>query len=159
MWKHEYTRLTGESPEIEVFHSSELLWRLISEGRIRLGESKGRLTYHDPCDLGRVSGIYDAPRSIIKAVPDVDYAELEESRQYSVCCGSGGDFLTSNQETSLAVARRRLDHAQRVGAETIVTACPSCIRGMTMAKMATKIQINVQDITQFVWKAIIKHGE
>jgi heterodisulfide reductase subunit D len=156
MWKHEYERLTGEGTGIEVSHSSEFLWRLIGERRIQLGEAKGRFTYHDPCDLGRVGGIYDAPRSVIKAAPDVDFVELEENREYAVCCGSGGDFLTSNQEASLAVARRRLDHARSVGAETVVTACPSCIRGMTMARMAAKMPISVQDITQFVWKAIKK---
>lgn len=158
MWKHEYGRLTGESQAIEVFHSAEVLCWLIERGSIQLGESKGRFTYHDPCDLGRVSGIYDALRSIIKAVPSIDYVELEENRQFSACCGSGGDFLTSNQEMSLAVARRRLDHAQEVGADTVVTACPSCVRGLAMGKTAAKVQINVQDIAQFVWKTIKRRG-
>ena len=100
-----------------------------------------------------MSGIYDAPRSIIGAVPGIRYVELEESRQYSACCGSGGDLLASDQNLSLAAAGRRLDHVERSGAETIVTACPSCIWGMIMSKTATKIPVNIMDITQLVWKA------
>ena len=153
MWKHEYRRLTGENPGIEVVHSTEFLWELISEGKLRLGGLDGLFTYHDPCDLGRVSGIYDAPRSVIGAVPGIRYVELEESRQYSACCGSGGDLLASDQNLSLAAAGRRLDHVERSGAATIVTACPSCIRGMIMSKTAAKRPVNIMDITQLVWKA------
>ena len=154
MWKHEYRRLTGEDLGIEVVHSSEFLWQLIEKGALRLGALGGLFTYHDPCDLGRVSGIYEAPRSIMSAIPGINYVELEESRQYSVCCGSGGDLLASDQNLSLAMALRRLDHAEAAGAETIVTACPSCIRGMTMAKTAAKRKVSILDITQLVWKAL-----
>jgi Fe-S oxidoreductase len=156
MWKHEYERLTGERTGIKVFHSTEFLWDLIKTEKIRLGELSGLFTYHDPCDLGRVSGIFDAPRSIINAIGGIAFVELDQSRQYSVCCGSGGDLLASHQELSLAIARKRLDQALDKGAETVVTACPSCIRGMIMAKMAAKKQINIVDIAQLVWKAAIK---
>ena len=123
-------------------------------GKLRLGGLDGLFTYHDPCDLGRVSGIYDAPRSVIGAVPGIRYVELEESRQYSACCGSGGDLLASDQNLSLAAAGRRLDHVERSGAATIVTACPSCIRGMIMSKTAAKRPVNIMDITQLVWKTV-----
>jgi Fe-S oxidoreductase len=156
MWKHEYHRLTGESLEIEVFHSTELLWQLIRNSRIQLGTLDNAATYHDPCDLGRVSGIYDPPRSIINSVRGIDYIELEENRERSVCCGSGGDLLSSNQELSLALARKRLDQAHNAGVDTVVTACPSCVRGMTMAKTAAKMQLAVLDIAQFAWKAARK---
>ena len=159
MWKHEYERLTGEHTGMEVFHSTEFLWDLIKMEQIRLGELSGLFTYHDPCDLGRVSGIFDAPRSIINAVGGIGFVELDQSRHYSVCCGSGGDLLASDQELSLAIARRRLDQVQDKGAETVVTACPSCIRGMIMAKMTAKKQVNIIDIAQLVWKAAIKPGD
>jgi Fe-S oxidoreductase/FAD/FMN-containing dehydrogenase len=154
MWKHEYRRLTGESPGVEVLHSTQFLWQLIEQGRLRPGASKGKVAYHDPCDLGRVSGIYEAPRSIIKAVGGVDYVELEESRQYSACCGSGGDLLASDQDLSLKLARQRLDQVQTAGADTVVTACPSCVRGMIMARTAAKRQVNIMDVTEFLWRSI-----
>ncbi|HUJ68347.1 MAG TPA: FAD-binding and (Fe-S)-binding domain-containing protein, partial [Syntrophorhabdales bacterium] len=138
MWKHEYKRLAGEDPGIEVVHSTEFLMQLIEQGKLSLGRLEGLFTYHDPCDLGRVSGIYDAPRSIIGAVPGISYVELEENRQYSACCGSGGDLLASDQDLSLGAAARRLDQVERSGAGTVVTACPSCIRGMIMSKTASK---------------------
>jgi Fe-S oxidoreductase/FAD/FMN-containing dehydrogenase len=156
MWKHEYERLTGERTGIDVFHSAEFLWQLIKTDKIRLGELGGLFTYHDPCDLGRVSGIYDAPRSIINSLKGIGYTELEDSRQFSACCGSGGDLLASHQELSLAIAQKRLDQVQQTGADTLVTACPSCIRGLIMAKMSAKRQLNILDITQFVWKALEK---
>jgi heterodisulfide reductase subunit D len=159
MWKHEYKRLTGEDPGIDVVHSTEFLWELIRDGKLSLGGLDGLFTYHDPCDLGRVGGIYDAPRSVIGAVPGIRYVELEESRQYSACCGSGGDLLASDQDLSLTAAGRRLDHVERSGAETIVTACPSCIRGMFMSKTAAKRSVNIMDITQLVWKAITAKKE
>jgi len=153
MWKHEYRRLAGEDPGIEVVHSTEFLLRLIEEGRLSLGRLEGLFTYHDPCDLGRVSGIYDAPRSLIGAVPGIRYVELEENRRYSACCGSGGDLLASDQDLSLGAAARRLDQVERSGAGTVVTACPSCIRGMIMSKTASKRQVFIMDVTQLVWKA------
>jgi Fe-S oxidoreductase len=152
MWKHEYQRLTGEHPGIEVLHASEFVWRLIKKGRIRPGRLNGLFTYHDPCDLGRVSGIYEAPRLILDLIGE--YVELEESREYSVCCGSGGDLLASNQDLSLSLAQKRLDQVQQTGADTVVTACPSCIRGMIMARTAAKRPMNILDITQIVWKAV-----
>jgi len=154
MWKHEYERLTGEHPGIEVLHSTEILWNLIENGRVRPGALDGVFTYHDPCDLGRVSGIFDAPRSTIDAIGH--RVELEDSREYSVCCGSGGDLLASNQDLSLGLAEKRLNQVERIGADTVVTACPSCIRGMIMAKTAAKKQLNIVDISQLVWKAVQK---
>lgn len=153
MWKHEYKRLLGEDPGLEVVHSTEFLLELIKEGKVRLGMLPGLFTYHDPCDLGRVAGIYDAPRSIIGAIPGIRFVELEENRRYSACCGSGGDLLASNQDLSLAAAARRLDHVEQSGAGTVVTACPSCVRGLIMSKTASKRPVNIMDIAQLVWKA------
>jgi Fe-S oxidoreductase len=73
-----------------------------------------------------------------------------------VCCGSGGDLLASDQALSLTLAEKRLNELQKTGAGTIVTACPSCIRGMTMAKMAAKKRVDILDLTQLVWKTARK---
>jgi Fe-S oxidoreductase/FAD/FMN-containing dehydrogenase len=156
MWKEEYPRFTGVRPGLEVMHSTELILRMLEEGRLHLNELAERVTYHDPCDLGRVSGIFEQPRSIIRSIPAIDFRELTDSKEYCNCCGSGGDLLASNQELSLSIAGRKVAEVLGTGAETLVTACPSCIRAVTMAKMAQKAQLEVLDIAQLVWRAVAK---
>jgi len=156
MWKDEYYNITGQKPPFDVFHSTEFIVRLIEQNKIKLGELDDSITYHDPCDLGRNSAIFDEPRSIISNIPGLDFAELEDKREYCNCCGSGGDLLASNQDLSLDIARRKLSEVLNTGVRTVVTACPSCVRAITMAKTAEKAQLNVLDITQLVWKAMVK---
>ena len=84
----------------------------------------------------------------------MELVELAENRKYCSCCGSGGDLLASNQDLSLAIARRKVDEVVATGAETVVTACPSCVRAISMAKTSAKIKLNVMDISDILWKAI-----
>ena len=156
MWRDEYYNITGQRPPFDVSHSTEFIVRLIEQGRIRLGELNDSITYHDPCDLGRNSEIYDEPRHIINRIPGLSFAELEDNREYCSCCGSGGDLLASNEALSLDIARRKVNEVLDTGVQTMVTACPACVRAITMAKMAEKAQFNILDITQLVWKAMVK---
>jgi len=154
MWKEEYFHITGERPDVEVLHSTGFISRLIKGGCISFKDMDMSVTYHDPCDLGRLGGIFDEPRSILGKIPGFRLSEFRDNREHSNCCGSGGDLLASNQELSLGIARRRLDEALEIGAGTVVTACPSCVRSLTMAKNAGKMPLGVKDITQVVWEAI-----
>ncbi len=156
MWKHEYARATGKEPPFEVLHSTELILRLISQGKIGFSETPGVVTYHDPCDLGRVAGIFDQPRDILGSIPGVVLAELRDARERCNCCGSGGDLLASNTDMSLAIGVRKLEEALLTGAKTLVTACPSCERTLLMAKTGQKSPIEVVDLAQFVWRAAVK---
>jgi Fe-S oxidoreductase len=156
MWKQDYPRITGKEVPFEVLHSTQVISSLIERGSIDLGEMKARVTYHDPCDLGRNAGMYDEPRSIISRIPGVEFVELESNREYCNCCGSGGDLLASNQALSLEIAGRKVKEVLDTGAESVVTACPSCIRAITMARLAQKAPFTVQDISQLVWKAMRK---
>jgi len=153
VWKEEYREVTGERHPFEVLHAAELLARLAEEGRLPAGDLEGRLTYHDPCDLGRNSGIYDEPRYLLERIPGIELRELAEAREYCSCCGSGGDLLASNQELSLEIAGRKLEEILATGADTVVTACPSCVRAIGMARTAARAKIGVMDITELVWKA------
>lgn len=156
MWKDQYYHITGERPGVDILHSTEYMMRLIEEGRITLKELNDTVTYHDPCDLGRVGRIFDPPRNIINSIPGISFTELAENREYCSCCGSGGDLLISNQGLSLAIAGRKVEEALRLGVQSLVTCCPSCVRSITMAKAAEKAPLNVLDITQLVWKAMAK---
>lgn len=156
MWKDEYHNISGNSVPVNVYHSTEYISQLLADNRIKLGELKETITYHDPCDLGRSSGIYDEPRNIIRQIPGLDFVELEDNREYCNCCGSGGDLLASNEKLSLDIAGRKVKEVLETKAQTMVTACPSCSRSITIARNAEKAQFNVVDIAQLVWKAMLK---
>jgi len=156
MWTDDYYAITGEKAPFDVFHATEFITRLIEESKIQFEELADTITYHDPCDLGRSSGVFDEPRQIISKIPALNFVELDDNREYCSCCGSGGDLLASNQELALDIARRKNREILAAGVQTVVTACPSCVRNMTMAKTADKIELSVLDITQLVWKAMVK---
>ncbi|TET76947.1 MAG: (Fe-S)-binding protein [Dehalococcoidia bacterium] len=154
VWKEEYEKLTGERHSFEVLHAVELLARLTEEGRLGVQGFEGMVTYHDPCDLGRNSGIFDEPRYIIGKIPGLNLVELEDNREYCSCCGSGGDLLASNQDLSMSIAKQKVGEILNTGVQTVVTACPSCIRAIHMAKTAEKVKLDVLDVTELLWKAM-----
>jgi heterodisulfide reductase subunit D len=149
MWKHQY------APDfIQVKHSTEYLAELVEAGRIPLKRLEKRVTYHDPCDLGRKSEVYDAPRHIIQAIPGVEFVEMEDHGENAMCCGGGGNLESLDPELSRAVARRRLEQAQAVGAEAIISACQQCERTLSMAARREKIRIRVMDVVQLLRMAL-----
>ncbi len=149
-WLHEYPEILGEPLGFEVQHLSQLLEELIAEGRVRLGEFKRPVTYHDPCDLGRNSGIYDAPRNVIRAIPGISFAEMEETRHYALCCGGGGDVAMCNLELVDAMARRRVQQAQATEAQVLLSACQQCKRTLMTAARQEKVRMQVLDIVELV---------
>jgi heterodisulfide reductase subunit D len=157
MWRHTYPDILGESLGFEVFHAVELLRDLVTEGRLELKEPKrtGVVTYHDPCDLGRKSGIYDAPREILRRVPGFTFVEMQQSGEYALCCGGGGDLETFDPDLVQEVAARRVAQAAEVGAMLLVSACPQCVRTLSKAARANKVRIRVMDITQFLDSASV----
>ncbi len=153
-WKHDYRHIIGEPLGFEVVHATELLADLIGAGRIELKGFRDPVTYHDPCDLGRTSGIYDAPRQIINSVPGISFTEMEDHGEHSLCCGGGGDVEMADRELAAAVARRRMEQAQATGAKWIVTACQQCKRTLLTAARREKIRLRTIDISEFVWRAM-----
>ncbi len=149
-WLHEYPRIIGEPLGFEVQHLSELLEELIGEGSITLGEFERPVTYHDPCDLGRNSGIYDAPRNVIQSIPGISFTEMEENRRDALCCGGGGDVAMCDQELVEAVASRRLGQAQATGAQVLLSACQQCKRTLMTAARQEKVRMRVLDIVELV---------
>jgi heterodisulfide reductase subunit D len=139
----------------EMLHSTQFIESLINEGKIRFKDGAPKtVTYHDPCDLGRKSGVYDAPRNILKQIPGLRLLELEGSRQLSVCCGGGGDLEMIDPELSAAIAQRKIDEIQRTGAEEVVTSCQQCVRTISTYARKNKIKLKVRDITEVVLEAV-----
>jgi Fe-S oxidoreductase len=125
--RREYPTL-DESFSVETVHHSELLVRLIQEGRLTpaaAGADSRRFTFHDPCYLGRFEGIYDAPREII-AGAGYDLIELSRRRERSFCCGGGGGGFTRTHEEERRVDQERKQEIAGSGADVLVTGCPEC---------------------------------
>lgn len=153
-WQHEYPKVMGESLGFEVVHAVELLEDLIHNEQIKLNGYRNVVTYHDPCDLGRNSGIYEAPRRIIRAIPDVEFNEMKDHHEYSLCCGGGGDAEMADAELTSAVAHRRLEQAQETGAKVVVSACQQCKRTLAGQARKEKLRLKTLDIVELVWEAM-----
>ena len=125
VWKETASKFL-DGYELKVFHTTEYFAMLIREGRIRLGEMQAKITYHDPCDLGRNHGIFQEPREIIQAIPGVEFVELKRNRMQSLCCGGGGNLQSVDADLAAAITAMRVQDIKESGAEIVVTACQQC---------------------------------
>ena len=157
-WKHLYPAYTNGSGKFgfDVLHASEYLARLIADKRIKLAKLPWVVTYHDPCDLGRKNGIYDAPRAVIQSIPGITLREMPNNRADALCCGGGGDVAMLEADVTEQIAERRLAQAVNTGAEAIISACQQCKRTLLAAARKTKTRIKILDITELVWQAMEK---
>lgn len=119
---HSYHTFRNEYSNFEVVHFTELLLKLIQEGKLKVSAYKAKVTYHDSCFLGRYNNVYDEPREILKLIPGIELVEMRRNRENSLCCGGGG----GNFFTGLLNARARVKEAYETGAEIIAVACPIC---------------------------------
>ena len=106
-----------------------------------------KVTYHDPCHLGRHAEVYDAPREILKAVPGLKLIEMKNSRELSRCCGGGAGVKTAYPKISSKAAIRRLKEAEKTGAEILVTTCPFCVQTLNDAAKATGSDIEILELS------------
>ena len=106
------------------------------------------VTYHDPCDLGRHSGIYEEPRKTIKKIAE-NFVEMPHHHADALCCGAGGGVRGAYAKNSIAMARRRLKEAEEIGAEVVLTECNSCVHNLSNAKLR-KQKFKIYNITQFI---------
>jgi heterodisulfide reductase subunit D len=133
-WRHLIEK-TGA--HITVIHYTQLLNGIVADQAVKLSPMEVVATYHDPCDLGRKSGIYDPPREVLRSIPGLTFNEITPSRKDARCCGGGGNLETIDPELSRKLAEARLSQASDTGAELIVTACQQCAR--TLSNAARKL--------------------
>jgi Fe-S oxidoreductase len=107
-----------------------------------------RVTYHDPCDLGRHCGIYEEPRETIRAIAP-NFVEMVHHHADALCCGAGGGVRGAFAKNSIAMARRRLLEAEEIGADVILTECNSCVHNLSNAKLR-KQKFKIYTTTQFI---------
>jgi heterodisulfide reductase subunit D len=157
-WRHLYPEYNNGNGDLgfEVLHASEFLAGLIEEGRIKMAELPWAVTYHDPCDLGRKNGVYEAPRAIIRSIPGMTLREMPNNRENAICCGGGGDVAMMEADVTEHIAERRLAQAVGTGAQAIISSCQQCKRTLLQAARKTKTRIRVLDVTELVWQAMEK---
>lgn len=174
----------GLRSDLQVLHTTEYFSQLIKEGKLRPNkEVIAKITYHDPCHLGRLGepyihwegkrvlghmyrfdppkvyrrgtyGIYEPPRDALKSIPGLKLVEMDRIREYSWCCGSGGGVKETNPEFAIWTAKERIEEAEATGAEAIVTACPGCNRNINDAVKENGSSLKVYDVVELLEKAI-----
>jgi len=158
---HCYHTFTNEYPEFrvdfEVIHITQYLLELIREGRLEFtGEYETKVTYHDPCYLGRHNGVYDEPREVLKGIPGLELQEMPESREDSLCCGGGGGRIWMETPKGERFCDLRVEQALGIGARVLATACPYCISNFEDSKLTLDCveEIDIKDITEIVREAL-----
>jgi Fe-S oxidoreductase len=184
-WKVDYPKVMGKSTAdmgFRVIHIVELIDQKAKEGALKFCKSIPlKVTYHDPCNLGRLSepwyhwegtykrfgvpeppkivrrgdkGIYEPPRDILKGIPGIELLEMERNRDNAWCCGAGASVDLAFKDFALWTASERLEEARSTGAEAIVTCCPACKGILAEAAKANNGKIKVYDITEIVVRAM-----
>ena len=143
--------------KIANIHSTQLLDKLIRDGAIKpVNKLDLKVTYHDPCYLGRHSSIYDEPRRLLESIPGLTLLEMQNSRERSFCCGGGGGGPWKNSPGKRSLGEIRIEEAIGTGAEVVATACPYCIRTLNeaVAKLGAGNKIKVRDITELLLQSV-----
>ena len=158
---HCYHTFKNEYPEFmvhfEVVHIAQFLAGLIRDGRLAIKKPYAKkVTFHDPCYLGRHNGIYDEPRAILKAIPGLELVEMANSRQDSLCCGGGGGRVWMDTPKGERFSDLRLDQADEVNAEVLATSCPYCITMFEDSRLGRGNEdfVKIKDVTEIVQEAI-----
>lgn len=128
---------------IEVLHHTEYMLRLVREGRLGVGMTATTFTYHDPCELGRGSGIYEEPRELLRMAGRL--AEPVHNHAEALCCGSSLANTVINDGQQATIGRSMTSELEATGADTIVTACPLCKKAIVRSA-----SVRVADISQIV---------
>jgi heterodisulfide reductase subunit D len=148
MWREHYPH------DFEIYHVTQYIHQLITTGQLPLKQLDLTVTFHDPCDLGRGSHEYDAPRRVIDAIPGVKLIEMSHNRENCLCCGGGGNLEMMDSKLSGEIAKAKIDEVTATGAKVVVTACQQCVRTMNTYVRRNKLSLEVMDIVQLVQKAL-----
>ncbi len=156
---HCYNTLKNEYPQFggnyEVWHHTQLLARLIDEGRLSPGGPvAATITFHDPCYLGRHNGEFDAPRRVLDAIPGVTSVEMAHCREKAFCCGAGGGLYWMEDRVGQRVSHVRTHHAVATGAQVVATACPFCTLMLEDGATATEAAIRPRDVAELLERSV-----
>ncbi|MFX0176766.1 MAG: (Fe-S)-binding protein [Candidatus Hodarchaeota archaeon] len=137
--------------DFEVYHTIELVKKFLDEGKIRFkSEFNKRITYHDPCHLGRHMGVYDEPRDVLRQIPGIELVEMKRSKGNTWCCGAGGGVKIGFPEWSIEISGERLEEAKQTNATVITSVCPFCITNLSDANEEYHMNFEVKDIIEIL---------
>jgi heterodisulfide reductase subunit D len=135
----------------EIYHITELINQLIDEDKIEFkSEYKKKVTYHDPCHLGRHSGLYDVPREVYKKIPGIEFVEMKRIKGNSWCCGAGGGVKIGFPDWALEVSRERLEEAKETGVSVLSSTCPFCRTNLSDANKEFNMGLEVIDLVEIL---------
>lgn len=153
-WRLDYPEVDADyRPQVE--HMTEFLWRRVEAGELQFSQGDdGRVTFQDPCRLGRQLGVIDEPRQLLQAVPGIDLREMERSGRDAQCCGTTG--FVHCDAVSRRLQAQRLRSAADTGAERLLTACPKCLLHFCCARTEDQrrgrqtVDIEIEDLTVYL---------
>jgi Fe-S oxidoreductase len=134
-------------------HINQYLLELLTEKRLTLkGNFPYKVTYHDPCYLGRHNGVYDEPREVLKKVAGLELVEMEAHGKNSLCCGGGGGRIWMDTPREERFSDIRLHQAHKTGAAILATSCPYCITNFEESRLNLEFEavIEVRDLTEII---------
>ncbi|MBZ5749152.1 (Fe-S)-binding protein [Metabacillus rhizolycopersici] len=159
---HAYNIFKNEYPdfglEAEVYHHTELLAKLVEEGRLTPQHPVNEtITFHDSCYLGRYNEVYDAPRMILKAIPGTRLVEMERNRETGMCCGAGGGLMWMEEDTGSRINVTRTEQALAVRPSVISSGCPYCLTMLSDGTKAKEVedQVSTYDVAELLEKSIL----
>ncbi len=142
--------------DFEVVHFYDLVGEQIKDGALKLSRVEEQtVTYHDPCRLGRMAGIYEAPRELIAGMPGMTLVEMERNRENAVCCGVS--CWANCSSYSKQIQMDRLKEAEATGADALITACPKCKIHFTCALSSSDMKMEVKDLTEVMAASALEH--
>jgi heterodisulfide reductase subunit D len=135
----------------KVIHSTQLIGDLIENKNLVLSKRiDAKVTFHDPCHLGRHNKLYDEPRKILESIPGLKLIEMERTREESRCCGAGGGVKTAFPDLAQKIATMRVEDAEKTGADILTTSCPFCYQSLKAALEAKGSKIRMADLMELV---------
>jgi heterodisulfide reductase subunit D len=144
--------------DIEVLHISELISDFLNDGRVRFQNPiRLKITYHDPCHLGRHSGVFEEPRDVLTRVPDISFAEMKHNRDMALCCGGGGGVTSAFRDLAQSIARGRMEEAMEIGCSALISTCPFCKVNFVNTAREYGLGISVMDLTELAYRAMVPH--
>jgi len=157
MWHTVYPVVLGDLG-IRVLHATGWLENALAERRIVVRPLPVQVTYHDPCDLGRKSDLYEPPRRVLQRIPGLELVEMAEHHANALCCGGGGNLESYDAALTSALAERRLEQARAVEAQWLLSACQQCKRVLSSAakRQGKGERLRVLDVVELVARQLEK---
>lgn len=153
--KYEYPKLLDKELPFKVITHMEFIYELVKDGSLKFQKNDPvKVTFKDPCELGRHCGVYDIARDLINSIPGVINKELRNTRENALCCGAGGLVKINHPKMAENIANLLIDQMEEKGIELCLNACPSCLFNIDQQLKKQKSQIKAIDISELVLERV-----